>query len=121
MATFDRSPDKVKILPVLSPIIGETDDEAEAKFEYLQSMIHPVVAREILGTVLGHVDLSPYPLDGPLPDLGETNASKSTLKQFSEIAQKEDRQFWNWPCGWLAREARLWIFVAVATSSIAVA
>ena len=31
-----------------------------------------------------------YRLDGPLPDLGETNASKSTLKQFTEIAQKEN-------------------------------
>ena len=90
MATFNRSPDQVKILPGLSTIIGETDEEAEAKFENLQSMIHPIVARDILGTVLGHVDLSPYPLDGPLPDLGETNASKSMLKQFTEIAQKEN-------------------------------
>ena len=89
-STFGRSPDHVKILPGLSPVVGKSDDEAEVKFKHLQSMIHPVVAREILGTVLGHVDLSPYPLDGPLPDLGETNASKSTLKQFTEIAQKED-------------------------------
>ena len=90
LSQHGRSPDDIKVLPGLSPCIAESRDEAEAKYDHLQSMIHPIVAREILGTVLGHVDLSPYDLNGPLPDLGETNASQSTLEYFSKMARDEN-------------------------------
>ncbi|MGE5148052.1 MAG: LLM class flavin-dependent oxidoreductase [Candidatus Eiseniibacteriota bacterium] len=68
MAKYGRNPDHVKILPGLSAIVRPTEAEATADFDYLQSLIHPIVAREILSTMLGSVDLSPYDMDGPLPD-----------------------------------------------------
>ena len=69
MAKYGRHPDELKILPGLSATVAETDEEAEEKFEYLQSLIHPEVGREILSLVLEGADLSGYDLDGPLPKI----------------------------------------------------
>lgn len=90
MAEFGRPPEHCKVMPGLSAIIGDTEAEAEEKYEELQSNIHPIVARDILGTVLGHFDLSPYPLDGPLPEITETSGSTSTLNELTQIARDEN-------------------------------
>jgi alkanesulfonate monooxygenase SsuD/methylene tetrahydromethanopterin reductase-like flavin-dependent oxidoreductase (luciferase family) len=53
--------------------------------------MHPIVAREILSTVLGGVDLAPYDFDGPLPDnLPMSNSSQSTFKYVTELAQRDN-------------------------------
>jgi N-acetyl-S-(2-succino)cysteine monooxygenase len=86
-----RSPDEMKVMPGLSAIVGRTEAEAQERYEHLQSLIHPIVAREILSTVLGGVDLSPYPFDGPLPEnLPLSNASHSTFANVTEMARKEN-------------------------------
>ena len=69
MAKYGRDPEHLKILPGISVIVRPTEEEANADYELLQSQIHPIVAREILSTMLGEIDLTAYPLDGPLPDL----------------------------------------------------
>ena len=69
MAKYGRSPHEMKIMPGLNAIVAETDEEANAKAEYLQSLIHPEVGREILSMVLEGADLSKCDLDGPLPEL----------------------------------------------------
>jgi FMN-dependent oxidoreductase (nitrilotriacetate monooxygenase family) len=90
VAAHGRNPDHVKIMPGLSVIIGRTDVEAEESYNYLQSLIHPIVAREILSMVLGHVDLSPYSLDDPLPkNLPLSNASQSIFQHVTDMARKE--------------------------------
>jgi len=90
VAAHGRNPDHVKIMPGLSAIIGRTQAEADERHDYLQSLIHPIVAREILSMVLGHVDLSPYSLDEPLPEnLPQSNASQSTFQYVTEMARKE--------------------------------
>jgi FMN-dependent oxidoreductase (nitrilotriacetate monooxygenase family) len=87
---FGRSPDELKIMPGLSCIVGRTEAEAQERYEHLNSLIHPMVAREILSMVLGHVDLSGYSLDGPMPqDLPMSNASQSTFQYVTEMARKE--------------------------------
>jgi alkanesulfonate monooxygenase len=91
VASHGRDPDRVKIMPGLSAIIGRTEAEANERYEHLQSLIHPMVAREILSMVLGHVDLSSYSLDGPLPEnLPLSNASQSTFQYVTEMARKEN-------------------------------
>src|SRR6202790_370803 len=90
VAGHGRSPDQVKIMPGLSAVIGRTEAEAQEQYEYLQSLIHPVVAREILSLVLGSVDLSAYPLDGPFPEkLPLSNASQSTFQYVIDMARNE--------------------------------
>src|SRR3954467_15052024 len=58
MEKHGRAPDETKIMPGLSAIVGRSEAEANEKYEYLQSLIHPVVAREILSMVLGNIDLT---------------------------------------------------------------
>jgi N-acetyl-S-(2-succino)cysteine monooxygenase len=87
---FGRNPDHLKVMPGLSAYVGRTAEEAEEKFAYQNSLMHEVVAREILSTVLGNVDLTPYDFDGPLPDnLPMSNASQSTFKYVTELAKKD--------------------------------
>jgi alkanesulfonate monooxygenase SsuD/methylene tetrahydromethanopterin reductase-like flavin-dependent oxidoreductase (luciferase family) len=81
----------MKIMPGLSTVIGRTEAEATEKFDYLQSLTHPIVAREILSLILGGIDLSSYSLDGPLPeDLPQTNASVSSFNATVSLARREN-------------------------------
>ena len=57
MVKYGRDPDHCKILPGLSIHVRPTEAEAKEDFEYIQSLIHPIVGREMLATMLG-VDLS---------------------------------------------------------------
>src|SRR6476469_4177677 len=88
---FGRNPDHLKVMPGLSAYTGRTAEEANENFEHQNSLMHPVVAREILSTVLGNVDLTPYDFDGPLPEnLPMSNASQSTFKYVTELAKKDN-------------------------------
>jgi N-acetyl-S-(2-succino)cysteine monooxygenase len=88
---FGRNPDHLKVMPGLSPYVGRTEAEAKEKYDYQNSLMHPIVAREILSTVLGGVDLSAYDFDGPLPDnLPMSNASQSTFKHVTDLAKKDN-------------------------------
>ncbi|NGP09464.1 LLM class flavin-dependent oxidoreductase [Rhodococcus sp. 14C212] len=71
-ADAGRAPGDVKILSQITPVIGRTDDEAQEKWNWLQEHLHPDLARGVVESMLG-IDLSPYPLDEPLPDLGATD------------------------------------------------
>jgi N-acetyl-S-(2-succino)cysteine monooxygenase len=100
MAKYGRTPDEMLILPGLTAIVGRTEAEAKEKHAYLQSLIHPVVGRDFLGMLLGDFDLSPYDVDGPLPDvpLEKVHASIGQAKNIYAIARGENltiRQIWE--------------------------
>jgi N-acetyl-S-(2-succino)cysteine monooxygenase len=103
MSKYGRDPAHLKILPGLSVVVAETDAEAAADYEYLQSLIHPIVGREILSTMLGGVDLSPYPMDGPLPELAPSESgSRGHYDSLVAKARKENltiRQLGAWCAG----------------------
>jgi FMN-dependent oxidoreductase (nitrilotriacetate monooxygenase family) len=93
MAKYGRDPAHLNIMPGLNPIVGRTDEEAEEKHQFLQSLIHPDVGRLLLATELGGIDLSPFPVDGPLPYHlipEDTKASKSTLQYVVEMARRDN-------------------------------
>lgn len=90
LAKYGRSPDGLKIMPGVFPVIGKTEQEAKDKFDRLQELIDPKVGLGLLGGMLGGVYLSSYPLDGPLPDLPETNLAKSRQSLLIELAQREN-------------------------------
>jgi len=87
---FGRTPDDIKVMPGFVPFIGESQQEADDKFERLQSLVHPEVGLQLLGEMLGQIDLSKYPLDGPLPEIKETIGSHTALKLFTEMARREN-------------------------------
>lgn len=68
-AEFGRDPEKIAIMPGIFPIIADTEEAAQAKYKELQDLIIPSVGLQILQNYLGGIDLSAYPLDGPLPKL----------------------------------------------------
>lgn len=88
-ARLGRSPEHLLILPGVMPIIGRTEREAREKFEFLQSRIDSEVALHTLSIRLGH-DLTGYPMDGPLPDLPETDGAKSRAKLLTDLARREN-------------------------------
>jgi N-acetyl-S-(2-succino)cysteine monooxygenase len=90
LAKYGRSPDHLKIMPGVFPVIGRTQEEAKEKYDQLQELIHPTVGLALLSGLVGGVDLSAYPLDGPLPQLPETNLQKSRLKLVSDLAGREN-------------------------------
>src|SRR5690606_38890335 len=59
--------------------------EARDKFESLQNAVDFSHGIELAG-----VDLSDYPLDGPLPDLPEPESGKGRFKQLVELARREN-------------------------------
>lgn len=92
VASNGRSPDEVSIMPGIFPVIAETEAAAQEKYEELQNLIIPSVGLKILSNYLGGIDLTPYPLDGPLPeiDLPESNGVKSRFQLVKEMAQREN-------------------------------
>lgn len=73
---FGRSPDDVKILPGLKTVIGRTEEEAREKLAQMDALIPMDQALTQLMQNAGGIDLRQYPLDGPMPDLPETNSAK---------------------------------------------
>lgn len=61
-----RSPDGVKVLTTLTPILGATEVEARNKAAELLELVDPQAGLALLSDLL-NVDLTGYPLDGPLP------------------------------------------------------
>jgi N-acetyl-S-(2-succino)cysteine monooxygenase len=87
---YGRHEDDLKVMPGVFPVVGRSAAEAEDKFNQLQDLIHPDVGLALLSTYIGNFDLSVYPLDGPLPDLPESNASKSRQQLFVDLARREN-------------------------------
>ncbi|BCM83856.1 LLM class flavin-dependent oxidoreductase [Methylobacterium indicum] len=90
LSRYGRDPDHLKIMPGIFPVVGRTEEEAREKFAVLQERIHPVVGLNLLSTTLGGADLTGYDLDGPLPDLPETNGPKSRQKLLIERARRDN-------------------------------
>jgi len=88
MRAAGRDPAHLKILPGAFVIVGDTLAEARALKKKLDSLIHPESAISSLSVLLGH-DVSGYPLDGPLPEIPETNASRSSREKLVAMAREE--------------------------------
>jgi FMN-dependent oxidoreductase (nitrilotriacetate monooxygenase family) len=89
MKSLGRSPDHLKILPGTLVVVGETAEEARAKRARLDSLVHPDSGLASLSIALGH-DTSGFDLDGPLPQIPESNASKSGRERIIERARREN-------------------------------
>jgi alkanesulfonate monooxygenase len=84
-----RSRDHVKILPGCFVVVGDTVEEAHAKRAKLDSLVHYANAIGSLSIALGH-DASTLDPDGPLPDIPESNASKSARQRAIDLARREN-------------------------------
>src|SRR5215470_15061397 len=83
-----RARDHIKIMPACFVVVGDSVDEARAKRARLDSLVHYDNAIASLSIALGH-DASRFDPDGPLPEIPESNASKSGRQRAIELAQRE--------------------------------
>jgi len=88
-----RSREDVKIFPGISPIVGATAEEAEAKYQRIRDLLSIDEALAYLGRFFDHYDFSQHALDAPFPDLGEVgkNAFRSTTDRIKKIAKEKNQ------------------------------
>ncbi|MFE8970597.1 LLM class flavin-dependent oxidoreductase [Streptomyces albogriseolus] len=89
-AGHGRDPEKILVWPTLAPIVAATETEARQRLAELQDLTHDHVALRTLQDFLGDVDLSAYPIDGPVPDIPYTNQSQSTTERLVGLARREN-------------------------------
>ncbi|KQV30442.1 monooxygenase [Rhizobium sp. Root1203] len=88
MGAIGRDPAHLKILPAAFVVIGDTVQEAVAKRAKLDSLVYYESGVASLSIALGH-DVSAFDPDGPLPEIPETNASKTGRSQVLKLARDE--------------------------------
>ncbi len=71
-----RSAAEVGIYPGIGPIVGATQQEAEAKYQAIRNLVTIEEALLYLGRFFDHHDFSAYPLDEPFPELGDIGRNK---------------------------------------------
>ena len=88
MEKLGRDRDHLKVLPGAFVIVGDSVVEAREKRARLDSLVHYDSAIASLSIALGH-DASRFDPDGPLPEIPESNASKSGRERIVELARRE--------------------------------
>ena len=88
MARLGRDPDHLKILPGAFVVVGDSLAEAQEKRARLDSLVHYDSAIASLSIALG-TDASRFDPDAPLPDVPESNASRSGRERAMALAARE--------------------------------
>jgi len=83
-----RDRDRLKVLPGAFVMVGDSVEEAHAKRARLDSLVHYESAVASLSIALG-TDASRFDPDGPLPEIPETNASRSARERTVALARRE--------------------------------
>ena len=93
-AAEGRLPDQVLILPGLSPLIADTEAEAQRQARELNDLTDPEVGRKRLSGRFGGHDFSHLPLDKPLspedfPDPSTVEAARSRTEVIVGLVKRE--------------------------------
>jgi alkanesulfonate monooxygenase len=89
MDKLGRNRDHLKILPGAFVVVGDSIEEAKEKRTLLDSKVHYANAIASLSIMIG-TDASGFDPDGPLPEIPETNASKSGRQRVIDLAAREN-------------------------------
>ncbi|MFC3748339.1 LLM class flavin-dependent oxidoreductase [Paenibacillus sp. GCM10012306] len=91
VAASGRNPDEVLIFPGIGPIIGDTEEEAERKYQEVAGLVTIENALNYLGRFFEHHDFSQYPLDEPFPELGDLgrNSFQSGTDKIKKDAKEQ--------------------------------
>jgi FMN-dependent oxidoreductase (nitrilotriacetate monooxygenase family) len=90
-ASYGRDPDKLLLFPSISPIVAPTMEEAEQLYQAGNRFTDPHYAVKYLSRYFSFYDFSKFPLDEPLPDLGDIgkDSFRSTAEYYLRIAKEE--------------------------------
>ncbi|WP_229746176.1 NtaA/DmoA family FMN-dependent monooxygenase [Rhodococcoides trifolii] len=78
-ADFGRDPDDIKVLYMVTPILGESEDDAKRNAERYYEPTDAAIARRLI-MLSGDIDFSQLDVDKPIPDDLTTEASTSILE-----------------------------------------
>jgi FMN-dependent oxidoreductase (nitrilotriacetate monooxygenase family) len=79
-----RDPDSIKVMFCVTPVLGETREEAEEKQQRMVSSPHFIA--DILASIsaITEIDFAQFDLDQPLPHRLETNGEQGSLDKFQQ-------------------------------------
>jgi alkanesulfonate monooxygenase SsuD/methylene tetrahydromethanopterin reductase-like flavin-dependent oxidoreductase (luciferase family) len=86
-----RKPGDLKVLPGILPIVAKSRAQAEEEREFLETLVPARVGIDLVSSWAG-MDLSAYPIDGPLPplpDVSTYDGQWTNLERLESFA-KED-------------------------------
>lgn len=92
---FGRTPEQVVVMPGFYPVVAPTASEAQEKYDYLQSLIQKPVGLSILEHTIGVHGLDKLPLDGPVPEMADTNGPLSRQRLLLEQARRDKLTLWE--------------------------
>jgi FMN-dependent oxidoreductase (nitrilotriacetate monooxygenase family) len=89
MRAVGRDEHALKILPACFVVVGDTVEEARRKRLHLDSLVHYDSGLASLSIMLGH-DVSRFDPDAPLPEIPESNQSKTQRALVLAAAREEN-------------------------------
>ncbi|WP_134684049.1 LLM class flavin-dependent oxidoreductase [Brevibacillus migulae] len=92
LPAYGRTPDELHILQGISPIIADTQEEADAIHRQLQDLLLPEQGLRFLSGYLGKVDFRKYTLDTPAAevDFPKDNGIQSHFEWMTELIRKKN-------------------------------
>lgn len=84
-----RNPEHVVIMPGVMPIVGRTREEAKALWKELNTLVDIENGLRQLSLRFS-MDLSQYPLDGPVPEVPLGEGNQSRVKLMTDMAKREN-------------------------------
>nr|WP_087574402.1 LLM class flavin-dependent oxidoreductase [Sphingomonas sp. CDS-1] len=85
---FGRDPRQLFILPGIAPIVGETDEDAEARYRELAALESIDTGLGFLSRTFNDHDFRQYDLDAPFPDvehIGLNSQQSGTLRILAQV------------------------------------
>lgn len=83
-AASGRDPDSIKVMFLIYPVIGATQEEAEAKHRRMVEAPGFIEAGLAMTGTVTDIDFSGYDLDQPLPQKLTTNGEQGSLDKFQQ-------------------------------------
>lgn len=88
-AKLGRDPAGIKIMPAALVVVSDSVTEAQDRRAHLDSLVNEDSAMAALSIALGH-DATQFDPDAPLPDVPESNQSKSGRERAIALGQREN-------------------------------
>ena len=91
LARYGRTPESMKILPGILPIVAASRAEATEKQAFLETLVPVRMSVDLLSSWSG-IDLSAFPIDGPMPPLPENatfDGGRTFLARVKALADQD--------------------------------
>ena len=85
-----RDADDIRVFQGISVIIGDTEQDAERRYQQTAELVTIDKALEYLGRYFEHHDFTQYALDEPFPEIGDlgANSFRSTTDKIKQNARE---------------------------------